>query len=91
MYGLLVYGGNHFIVNGPEPSAEMARALVREWAHPMPGRIPDERLVQWSIRLRAFREDLAWAVVVHCEEPHGAAVLELLAELRARKMPIRMV
>lgn len=91
MYGLLVYGGNHFIVNGPEPPAEIARALVREWAHPMPGRAADERLAQWSIRLRAYREELAWAVVVQCEEFHSPAVVELLTELRDRHLPIRMV
>lgn len=91
MYGLLVYGGNHFIVNGPEPPAEIARALVREWAHPMPGRAPDARLGQWSIRISAYREELAWAVVVQCDESHGPAVMELLTELRERKLPIRMV
>ncbi len=91
MYGLLVYGGNHFIVNGREPAAEIARALVREWAHPMPGRAADPQLAEWSIRIRAYREELAWAVVVECDESHSAAVVELLAELRARGLPIRMV
>jgi hypothetical protein len=89
MYGLLVYGDNHFIVNGPEPPAEMARALVMEWAHPMLGRAPDARLAGWSIRTKAFREELAWAVVVHSDEPYGAAVSQLLAELRERGLPIR--
>ncbi len=90
MYGLLVYGGNHFIVNGPEPSAEIARALVREWAHPMPGRTADVSLAAWTIRTRAYREELAWAVVVCSDEPHSAAVVELLTELGARGLPLRM-
>ncbi len=90
-YGLLVYGANHFIVDGPEPSPEIARALVREWAHPMPLRPPDPRLAPWSIRTRAFREHLAWAIVVPSEEPHSTAVTQLLGELRARALPIRSV
>ncbi len=91
IYGLLVYGDNHFIVDGPRPTPEIARALVRQWAHPMPLRTPDPRLGAWSIRTRAFREDLAWAVVVECDETHSHAVAQLLAELRARGLVILLV
>lgn len=89
IYGILVYGSNHFIVDGPQPSSETARALVREWAHPMPLRPPDPRLTPWSIRTQAFREELAWAVIVPCEEPHSPAVVQLLAELRTLGLPVR--
>ena len=91
MYGLLVYGDNHFIVNGPEPSAEIAHALVREWAHPMLGRAADSRLAKWSIRTKAFREELAWAVVVQSDDFYSPAVSQLLTELGDRGLPIRKV
>lgn len=87
-YGLLVYGDNHFIVDGPQPSPEIARALVRQWAHPMPLRPIDPRLTAWSIRTRAFREHLAWAVIVPTTEAHSPAVTQLLEELRARGLVI---
>lgn len=88
IYGILVYGDNHFIVDGPLPSVPIARALVRQWAHPMPLRPPDPQLTPWSIRTRAFREHLAWAVVVPTTEPHSPAVTQLLDELRARGLAI---
>lgn len=87
-YGILVYGANHFIVDGTQPTSDIAKALVREWAHPMPLRPPDPRLTPWSIRTQAFREELAWAVIVPCEEPHSPAVVQLLTELRACGLPI---
>ncbi|MBL8179673.1 MAG: hypothetical protein JNK48_33650 [Bryobacterales bacterium] len=88
IYGLLVYGSNHFIVDGPCPTPELARALVRQWAHPMPLRPADTCLAPWSIRTKAFREQLAWAVVIPCQEPHSPAVLQLLDELQARGLTV---
>ena len=32
MVGILVHGDNHFIVRGPLPDRDVARALVRHWS-----------------------------------------------------------
>ncbi len=84
--GLLVHGSNHFIVNGPRPPLDDARLLVRKWEMPVPGIAPSwpARLEAWSICRKAFRENLAWAIVLENGEPHSAAVEQLLAELTAR-------
>lgn len=89
--GLLVHGSNHFVVNGREPSAEIARALLREWEMPMLLRPADERLGPWTICVKAFRENLTWAVVVAAEEAHSPAVVQLIAELRGRGVPVKEV
>lgn len=91
--GILVHGDNHFIVAGPKPDREHAIALVRHWSviaigpHPMPS-----HLTQWSIRTKAFRENLAWCwivlVIPGSERAHSAAVLQLVEELRARGVEI---
>ena len=83
MLGILVIGDNHFVVEGPKPDAAQARSLARQWTiielggakSPIPG---------WEIRNKAFREDLAWAVVVAEDRDHSAAVVRLLDELAAK-------
>lgn len=87
--GLLVHGSNHFVVNGREPSAEIARALLREWEMPMLLRPADTRLEPWTICVKAFRENLTWAVVV-ATKVYSPAVVQL-AELRGRGVPVREV
>lgn len=84
--GLLVHGSNHFIVNGPAPSIEVARALVRRWEFPSIGFTApkEDPLAEWSICTKAFREDLQWAVVLSGDTAHTAAVSQLLEELSAR-------
>ena len=86
MLGILVHGGNHFIVAGPRPDCGTAHRLVRQWsiihigsAEPIPG---------WEIRTKAFRENLEWAVVVRDESENSQAVVELLAGLAARGIVI---
>ena len=32
MVGILVHGDNHFIVRGPLPDRDAARALIRHWS-----------------------------------------------------------
>jgi len=32
MVGILVHGDNHFIVRGPLPDRDLARALIRHWS-----------------------------------------------------------
>ncbi len=86
MEGLLVYGDNHFIVDGPAPDAATARALVRQWSFISIG--PIQEIPGWRIRTRAFREELAWAMVVGSPTPHSPAVTQLLAELAARGISI---
>lgn len=90
MLGILVIGNNHFIVDGPEPDPEQARALARQWSiirignaePPIPG---------WQIRTKAFREDLKWAVVIDTGETPSPAVTVLLAELEARGVSPRRI
>ena len=89
MPGLLVAGDNHFIVEGPEPTPEMARALVRHWSLIRIGAATPAELAAWSILRRAFREELTWAIVVAEDRACSPAVAELLAELTARGVPIR--
>jgi hypothetical protein len=81
--GILVVGDNHFIVEGPEPDAAQAQALARQWSIIRIGN-PDPPIPGWTIRNKAFREDLVWAVIVEDPRPHSPAVAILLDELAAR-------
>lgn len=88
MVGLLVHGDNHFIVDGPCPDRATARALVRHWSLIQIGTTTPLELQAWSIVSRAFREDLAWAVVVPGNTAVSAAVTALLEEILARGVTI---
>lgn len=90
MQGILVHGANHFIVRGPLPDLKAARRLVRLWeipelgrSAPMPPRLP------WQMVNKAFREDLAWAVVLEGSEAASPAVAQLLAEMDGRGVRIQ--
>lgn len=87
--GVLVIADNHFIVRGPEPSAEQARRLARRWSLIEIGSaiVATEPFEQWQVSTKEFRENLSWAVIV--AEPPSPAVAQLLAELAARGIPIR--
>lgn len=89
MLGILVDGGNHWIVSGPCPDAEQARWLIRQWSVIQIGKPP--AVNGWEICTKAFREDLQWAVAGTNPEPHSAAVVQLLAELSARGVAVRQV
>ena len=89
MIGILVCGDNHFIVNGPLPDRASAAALARQWSIIQIGGTTPPSLQSWSIVTRAFREDLAWAVVVPGDGEVTPAVTQLLAELSAREIAIR--
>jgi hypothetical protein len=84
--GILVCGGNHFIVRGPQPSPEEARELARRWSLITIGSgvVATEETLPWRVSTREFREELAWAVEVGGGEPRSPAVEELLLEMRAR-------
>jgi hypothetical protein len=82
--GILVYGGNHFIVRGPLPDRDTALALVRHWSLIEIGAVTPPHLRQWTISSKEFRENLEWAVVVPGEDPMTRAVTQLLNELAAR-------
>jgi hypothetical protein len=84
MTGILVNGDNHFIVRGPPPDEETARALVRQWTLIQIGSTTAPGLDRWRIITREFRENLEWAVIVPGERPISPAVVELLRELSAR-------
>jgi hypothetical protein len=88
MVGILVYGDNHFIVEGPLPDRETALALAREWSLIRIGGTAPAALARWRIVSRAFRENLQWAVVVRNEREHSPAVATLLRELAERGVPI---
>jgi hypothetical protein len=89
MIGLLVCGDNHFIVRGPLPDRVTAVTLARHWTIIQIGQTTPPSLRIWSIVTRAFREDLAWAVVVPAEGEVTPGVAQLLQELSARGITIR--
>jgi hypothetical protein len=84
MVGILVHGDNHFIVRGPLPDREAARALVRHWSMIQIGAATPSALDPWQIVTREFRENLEWAVMVPGDGETSAAVATLLGELTAR-------
>jgi hypothetical protein len=86
--GILVHGDNHFIVRGPQPDRTEAIALARHWSVIRIGSTTPPELQQWSIRTREFREDLEWAVIVPGDGEISPAVVQLLAELSARGVPV---
>ena len=89
MIGILVCGDNHFIVRGPLPDRAAALALARHWSIIQIGQTTPLSLQSWSIVTRAFREDLAWAVVVPGDGEVTPAVAQLLEELSSRGIVIR--
>jgi len=95
MVGILVHGGNHFIVRGPLPDRETARALVKLWTiiqiGTHIGTTTPPHLAQWSITSREFRENLEWAVIVPGDGEISAAVTELLSELAARGIVAQVI
>jgi hypothetical protein len=84
MLGILVHGGNHFIVRGPAPDRATALALARHWSVIQIGAKTPGALEQWRISTREFRENLGWAVIVPGDGEINPAVAELLKELEAR-------
>jgi hypothetical protein len=88
MVGLLVHGDNHFIVDGPRPTREIAAALVRHWSLIQIGGVVPYSLQRWRIISKAFRENLEWAVVVLGDSEFSPAVDQLLQELSARGVQI---
>ena len=88
MIGILAHGDNHFIVNGPLPAPDVARALIRHWSLIQIGATTPPALDPWQIVTRAFRENLEWAVVVESDDEISPAVNELLEELSARGITI---
>ena len=91
MIGILVCGDNHFIVSGPLPNEETARALARHWSVIQIERTTPDSLQSWSIVTRAFREELAWAVVVPGDGAMTPAVSQLLREMSSRGIAIHQV
>ena len=88
MVGILVHGGNHFIVRGPAPDRASALALARHWSIIRIGGATPEPLQRWSIRTREFRENLEWAAVVPGDGETTEAVVKLLAEMAAQGVEI---
>jgi hypothetical protein len=89
--GVLVHGDNHFIVRGPLPSPEEARALVERWSVIRIGSGVDatRETGPWRVSTREFRENLQWAVLVEAASRPQPAIVELLTELEARHVRIR--
>jgi len=88
MVGVLVVGGDHFIVRGPFPDRQTAVALARHWSLIQIGRITPVALQPWSISTREFRENLEWAVVVPGDGEVTPAVAQLLEELSAKGITV---
>ena len=85
--GILVHGDNHFIVDGPRPDRDIAHALVRQWSVIQIGGVA--QIPGWTIRNKAFREDLGWAVIVAGTTEQSPGVVQLLAEMVARGVEIQ--
>ena len=88
MVGILVHGDNHFIVRGPLPDRDVARALIRHWSIIQIGATTPPSLEGWRISTKEFREDLEWAVIVPGNNEISPAVTQLLDEMSARGITI---
>jgi hypothetical protein len=88
MVGILVHGDNHFILRGPLPDRDAARALVRHWSIIQIGATTPPSLTRWRISTKEFREDLEWAVKVPGDSEISPEVAQLLDELSARGIAI---
>ncbi len=86
--GIVAHGDDHFIVSGPLPTPDVARALIRHWSLIQIGATTPPELDRWQIVTRAFRENLEWAMVVESDDEISAAVSKLLEELSARGITI---
>ena len=86
--GILVCGDNHFIVRGALPDRATALALAQHWTLIQIGATMPPRLDRWHIVSKAFRENLAWAVVVPGAGEISAEVRSLLDELSTRGIAI---
>ncbi len=84
MLGILVFGDNHLIVEGPRPEEAQARALKRLWSVIEIGRMTPEELKAWRVVTKAYRENLEWAWVVPGDGEQTTAVRVLLEEMRER-------
>jgi hypothetical protein len=89
LVGILVNGDNHFIVRGPLPDRDAARALILHWSVIQIGATTPPSLEGWHIRNKEYRENLEWAVIVPAEREISPAVAQLLNELSARGISIR--
>jgi hypothetical protein len=83
-----VHGDNHFIVRGPLPDRDVARALIRHWSIIQIGETTPPSLEEWRISTKEFRENLEWAVIVPGDSETSPAVTQLLDELSARGITI---
>jgi hypothetical protein len=88
MVGILVHGDNHFIVRGPLPDRDAARAMMCHWSIIQIGATAPPLLDRWRISRKEFREDLEWAVIVSGKSEISPAVAQLLDELSARGIVI---
>lgn len=89
MVGILVYGNNHFILNGPEPTEEQAIRIAREFSVVEIGKPPRGAFEKWEIRNKEFRENLEWAVVVPGDSEISPTISKLLSEVAGRGIVIR--
>jgi hypothetical protein len=89
MVGILIHGNNHFILSGPLPDEATAKALVRYWSIIRIGEAKSSAFGPWEIRLKEFRENLEWAVIVPGDHEISPGVAQLLGELSTRGVAIR--
>jgi hypothetical protein len=88
MVGILVHGDNHFIVRGPLPDREVARALIQHWSIIQIGATAPRLIEGWRISTKEFREKLEWAVVVPGDSEISVGVTRLLDELALRGITV---
>ena len=88
MVGILVHGNNHFILRGPAPDEADALRLSRYWSVIQIGVEKSQSFGPWEIRMKEFRENLEWAVVVPGDREVSRGVTQLLGELADRGIEI---
>jgi len=87
--GILVFGDNHLLLEGPLPDAAQAVELARFHSVVEIGRATPAALAAWTIVTKAFRENLEWAWVAPGDGDRTEAVRILLEEMSARGVEVR--
>ena len=82
--GILIFGDNHLLLRGPQPTLVQARAMARHWSVIRLGEPAGVSFDKWTISTKEFREELFWAVAVPGDRARSAAVTQLVNELSAR-------
>jgi len=84
MLGILVDGDNHFIVRGPLPDRDTARALI-------PGReFPSNPAIRGPVRMHRvpIQQAVEPIVPLHCPIRHGDVVFQVISSFVAQSVDL---